>query len=192
MADGTWISDAQREIADLPLYTFTRDGEPEMQPCGERVLTESDIQHPARRGIGADRQPSRSQCGGPGSGAVDIAAAGAAHLVTVRSGASRNAAISSPLRTSRTSPTTTGWFQVLPSMPGNRASSVNWSGVADDQRQLAFLRQHQQQVLIGQQHELAVAVASALPLALAVGQIDARRGCCRRSRRRGPCGRRSR
>jgi len=43
---------------------------------------------------------------------------------------SRNAAISWPLRTSRTSPTSTGWFQVLPSITGNRASSVNWSGVA--------------------------------------------------------------
>src|SRR5688500_6833720 len=37
-----------------------------------------------------------------------------------------------------------------------------------DQRQLAFIRQHQQQVLFGQQDELAGAVASALPLALAV------------------------
>ncbi len=43
---------------------------------------------------------------------------------------SRNAAISSPLRTSRRSPASTGWFQVLPSIAGNRASSVNWSGVA--------------------------------------------------------------
>ena len=39
--------------------------------------------------------------------------------------ARRNAAISSPLRTSRTSPTSTGWFQVLPSSAGKRASSVN-------------------------------------------------------------------
>jgi hypothetical protein len=38
---------------------------------------------------------------------------------------SRNAAISSPLRTSRTSPARTGWFQVLPLIAGNRASSVN-------------------------------------------------------------------
>jgi len=43
---------------------------------------------------------------------------------------SRNATISSPLRASRTSPTSAGWFQVLPSMAGNRASSVNWSGAA--------------------------------------------------------------
>src|SRR5206468_2723623 len=43
---------------------------------------------------------------------------------------SRNAAISSPLRTSKTSPTSTGWFQVLPLIAGNRASSLNWSGVA--------------------------------------------------------------
>ena len=38
---------------------------------------------------------------------------------------SRNATISWPLRAGRTSPTRTGWFQVLPSIAGNRASSVN-------------------------------------------------------------------
>jgi hypothetical protein len=43
---------------------------------------------------------------------------------------SRNAAISWPLRTSRTSPASAGWFQVLPSSAGNRATSVNCSGVA--------------------------------------------------------------
>src|SRR5713226_804817 len=42
-----------------------------------------------------------------------------------------------------------------------------------DQRQLAFLRQHQQHVLVGQQDELAVAVPSALPLAIAVLEVDA-------------------
>src|SRR5438034_1256946 len=42
-----------------------------------------------------------------------------------------------------------------------------------DERQLAVLRRHQQQVLIGQQNELAAAVASALPFALAVLEIDA-------------------
>src|SRR5713226_5656951 len=42
-----------------------------------------------------------------------------------------------------------------------------------DERQLTFLRQHQQQVLIGQQEDLAVAVASALPLARAVVEVDA-------------------
>ena len=34
----------EREIGDLPAYTFTRDGERELQPCGERLLTEKDIQ----------------------------------------------------------------------------------------------------------------------------------------------------
>ena len=34
----------EREIGDLPAYTFTRDGEGELQPCGERFLTEKDIQ----------------------------------------------------------------------------------------------------------------------------------------------------
>src|SRR5262245_34775703 len=43
-----------------------------------------------------------------------------------------------------------------------------------DQRQLALLRQRQQQILVGQQYDLAVAVASALPLALAVFEADAR------------------
>jgi predicted component of type VI protein secretion system len=33
----------EREIGDLPAYTFERDGEREMQPCGERSLSESDI-----------------------------------------------------------------------------------------------------------------------------------------------------
>ena len=87
---------------------------------------------------------------------------------------SRNAAISSPLRTSRMSPTTTGWFHVLPSIAGKRASSRELVGRGADQRQLAFFRQHQQQILVGQQNELTVAVASALPLARAILEIDAR------------------
>jgi type VI secretion system ImpC/EvpB family protein len=33
----------EREIGDLPAYTFTRDGEREMQPCAERYLTESQV-----------------------------------------------------------------------------------------------------------------------------------------------------
>jgi type VI secretion system protein ImpC len=33
----------EREVGDLPLYTFVRDGEREMQACGERFLTESEI-----------------------------------------------------------------------------------------------------------------------------------------------------
>src|SRR5262245_47295425 len=47
-------------------------------------------------------------------------------------------------------------------------------GGRPDKSQLALLRQHQQQVLVGQQNELAVAVATALPLALAVLEVDAR------------------
>src|SRR5262245_38366843 len=43
-----------------------------------------------------------------------------------------------------------------------------------DQRQLAFFRQHEQQVLIGKQHELAAAVAPTLPCAFPVREIDAR------------------
>src|SRR4051812_27522024 len=33
----------EREIGDLPVYTFLRDGEREMQPCAERVLTEREV-----------------------------------------------------------------------------------------------------------------------------------------------------
>ena len=47
------------------------------------------------------------------------------------------------LRTSKTSPATTGWFQVFPSIARIRASSVNRSEVAFHQRQLALLRQQQ-------------------------------------------------
>jgi type VI secretion system protein ImpC len=34
----------QREIGDLPAYTFTREGEQVMQPCAERFLDEREIQ----------------------------------------------------------------------------------------------------------------------------------------------------
>src|SRR5207245_401148 len=87
---------------------------------------------------------------------------------------SRNATISWPLRTSRTSPTRTGWFQVLPSNRREPRELRELVGGRRDQHQLAFLRQHQQHVLVGQQDELAVAVASTLPLALAVLDVDAR------------------
>ena len=33
----------EREIGDLPAYTFEQDGEPAMQACAERYLTESEI-----------------------------------------------------------------------------------------------------------------------------------------------------
>ena len=33
----------EQEIGDLPAYTFIRDGESEMQPCAERLLTEGQI-----------------------------------------------------------------------------------------------------------------------------------------------------
>lgn len=33
----------EREIGDLPAYTFTRDGERELQPCAEHLLTEREI-----------------------------------------------------------------------------------------------------------------------------------------------------
>jgi len=34
----------ERDIGDLPAYTFMRDGEREMQPCAERFLSEREIQ----------------------------------------------------------------------------------------------------------------------------------------------------
>src|SRR6266404_1127486 len=83
---------------------------------------------------------------------------------------SRNAAISWPLRTSRRSPTSTGWFQSR----REPRQFLELVGGRSDQRQLTLLRQHQQQVLVGQQDELAATVSSALPLALAVLEVDAR------------------
>ena len=41
----------EREIGDMPAYTFVRDGEPEMQACAERFLTESQIQMLLERGL---------------------------------------------------------------------------------------------------------------------------------------------
>ncbi len=41
----------EREIGDLPAYTFVRDGEREMQACGERFLTESQIQTLLKAGL---------------------------------------------------------------------------------------------------------------------------------------------
>jgi type VI secretion system protein ImpC len=41
----------EREIGNLPAYTFVRDGEREMQPCGERFLTESQIQSMLNAGL---------------------------------------------------------------------------------------------------------------------------------------------
>jgi type VI secretion system protein ImpC len=41
----------EREIGDLPAYTFVRDGEREMQPCGERPLTESQIETLLKAGL---------------------------------------------------------------------------------------------------------------------------------------------
>jgi type VI secretion system protein ImpC len=41
----------EREIDDLPAYTFTRDGEREMQACGERFLTEREMRRLASAGL---------------------------------------------------------------------------------------------------------------------------------------------
>jgi type VI secretion system protein ImpC len=41
----------EREIGDLPAYTYTRDGERHMQPCAERVLTESQIDSMIKGGL---------------------------------------------------------------------------------------------------------------------------------------------
>ena len=41
----------EREIGDLPAYTFVRDGERELQACGERYLTETEIQRLLTAGL---------------------------------------------------------------------------------------------------------------------------------------------
>jgi predicted component of type VI protein secretion system len=41
----------EREIGDMPAYTFVRDGESHMQACAERFLTESEIQALVQRGL---------------------------------------------------------------------------------------------------------------------------------------------
>ena len=41
----------EREIGDLPAYTFVRDGEREMQACAERFLTESQIDTLLKAGL---------------------------------------------------------------------------------------------------------------------------------------------
>ena len=41
----------EREIGNLPAYTFVRDGEREMQPAAERFLTESQIQSMVQAGL---------------------------------------------------------------------------------------------------------------------------------------------
>jgi type VI secretion system protein ImpC len=41
----------EREIGDLPAYTFVRDGEREMQPCGERLLSESEANRLLKAGL---------------------------------------------------------------------------------------------------------------------------------------------
>jgi type VI secretion system ImpC/EvpB family protein len=41
----------ERDIDDLPAYTFTRDGEREMQPCVERLLNEREIDTLVKAGL---------------------------------------------------------------------------------------------------------------------------------------------
>ncbi len=41
----------EREIGDLPAYTFVRDGERELQPCAERFLNEREIDTLVRSGL---------------------------------------------------------------------------------------------------------------------------------------------
>ena len=41
----------EREIGDLPAYTFVRDGERELQACGERALGESQIETLLKAGL---------------------------------------------------------------------------------------------------------------------------------------------
>ena len=71
----------EREIGDLPAYTFVRDGEREMQACAERFLHRERDQHAAEGGTHSDRQPPRPQCGGGDPVSVGIGSAGATGLV---------------------------------------------------------------------------------------------------------------
>jgi predicted component of type VI protein secretion system len=41
----------EREIGNLPAYTFVRDGEREMQPAAERFLAESQIEAMLQAGL---------------------------------------------------------------------------------------------------------------------------------------------
>lgn len=41
----------EREIGDLPAYTFVRDGEPELQACAERFLSERQLEAMLSRGV---------------------------------------------------------------------------------------------------------------------------------------------
>jgi predicted component of type VI protein secretion system len=41
----------EREIDDLPAYTFVNDDETVLQPCGEWPLTERDINHLLSAGL---------------------------------------------------------------------------------------------------------------------------------------------
>ena len=41
----------EREIGVLPAHTFVRDGERELQACGERYLTETEIQRLLTAGL---------------------------------------------------------------------------------------------------------------------------------------------
>jgi type VI secretion system protein ImpC len=41
----------EREIGDLPAYTFTREGERELQPCAEQILSESEIDRMIAAGL---------------------------------------------------------------------------------------------------------------------------------------------
>ena len=41
----------ERDIGDLPMYTFVRDGEREMQACAERFLSDRDIDELIQAGL---------------------------------------------------------------------------------------------------------------------------------------------
>jgi hypothetical protein len=85
---------------------------------------------------------------------------------------SLNAAISSPLRTSRTSPDE---HRVVPGLALDPLEAYKLCELVrgrPDQRQLTFLRQYQQHVLVGQQQELTVAIASALVFATVPPNFD--------------------
>jgi len=67
----------------------------------------------------------------------------------------------------------TGWFQVLPSRAGNRATSSQAAGAARDEGHRAIDGLDQEEGLVGQEKDLAVAVGGGGPQARAGGEVKA-------------------
>ena len=71
----------EREIGDLPAYTFEQDGEPEMQACAERYLTESEINTLLEAGLIPLASRARPQCRGCDPVSIGVGPTGTTGLV---------------------------------------------------------------------------------------------------------------